>query len=140
MKAYTVGLAAALCLMSFGVVAQTSGNTPQNQPPAGTSPNTPPANRSSTNPQSGSTTGTDTSATAAKSGDSNMANTMDVQSFQRFDSDSDGNLSNTEFNKAGMRTMTLAQVDKNGDGRISRDEWTGYRDTNNTQNQREQRR
>ena len=54
--------------------------------------------------------------------------------FDQYDKDTDGYLSRTEFDGVGMKGTTLAQLDTNGDGKISRDEWAAY------QRQRDQNR
>ena len=47
--------------------------------------------------------------------------------FETIDTDRDGNLSSTEFDGAKLRDTNLAQLDRNSDGTISRDEWNSYK-------------
>lgn len=72
------------------------------------------------------------SRTAAPRGDAgrsatDTANMFTPKMFDQHDTDHDGNISAAEFDHAQMTNATFAQVDKNRDGKISRDEWTGYR-------------
>lgn len=51
---------------------------------------------------------------------------MNPPAFESVDTDRDGNVSSMEFDNAKMQNTQLAQLDKNSDGKISRDEWTSY--------------
>lgn len=53
--------------------------------------------------------------------------------FGQIDSNGDGSLSADEFNKAKMQGVQLAQLDRNKDGRISREEWSQYDSTQPSQ-------
>lgn len=46
--------------------------------------------------------------------------------FEAADTNHDGSLSQSEFDGAQLRNVRLAQVDKDSDGRISRDEWNNF--------------
>ncbi|MCQ4164717.1 hypothetical protein [Tahibacter harae] len=53
---------------------------------------------------------------------------MNMPSFDSVDTNRDGSVSQAEFDAAKVRNMTLAQVDQNSDGMVSRDEWNKHSD------------
>lgn len=51
---------------------------------------------------------------------------MNMPAFDSVDTNRDGSLSQAELDAAKVRNMTLAQLDQNSDGMVSRDEWNKH--------------
>lgn len=105
----------AVLAMAFGLAQAQNPQTPQSQqpasqqqiPPSDSNPGARPATNPATTPPPSS------------------------MPFDQYDKDTDGNLSRSEFDGAAMKGTTFAQVDTNGDGRISRDEWAAHNQPRN---------
>lgn len=100
-------LAAALFAVSAAAVAQQDAPPPAKDPTANPTVNDPP--RDATTPR--------TPATAP----------LPMKSFEEYDTNGDGTISQAEFSPASAKGMTLAQVDRNHDGRVSREEWNAHK-------------
>lgn len=56
--------------------------------------------------------------------------------FETVDTDRDGSVSATEFDNARIKSTSLALLDKNSDGKLSRDEWNSQPSKSNPTDRR----